>query len=91
MAATIEARAVRRWDDMRTVCTEWLAILPAMARDTKRETSYEVVCPHCNKPFEAELLSGESGRHQGFKCPHCRLFVAYGRAEAQNRVEPQSQ
>ncbi len=55
------------------------------------ETSYEVVCPHCNKTFEAELLSGDSDRHRGFKCPHCRLFVAYGRAEEQNRVEPQNQ
>jgi DNA-directed RNA polymerase subunit RPC12/RpoP len=62
-----------------------------MARKPKMETSYEVVCPHCNKTFEAELLSGDSDRHRGFKCPHCRLFVAYGRAEEQNRVEPQNQ
>jgi tRNA(Ile2) C34 agmatinyltransferase TiaS len=48
-----------------------------------------VVCPHCNKQFEAQLLSGGSDRHQGFKCPHCRLFIAYARAEEQDRVEPQ--
>ena len=50
-----------------------------------------IVCPHCHKSFEAELLSGDSDRHQGFKCPHCRLFVAYGRTEEQDPVEPQSQ
>jgi transposase-like protein len=59
-----------------------------MAREAKTNTSYEVVCPHCRKPFEGELLTGESDRHQGFKCPHCRLFVAYGRAAEQ---EPQEQ
>jgi DNA-directed RNA polymerase subunit RPC12/RpoP len=59
-----------------------------MAQRPEAETAYEVVCPHCKKPFEAPLLSGESERHQGFKCPHCRLFVALGRAEEQ---EPQDQ
>lgn len=37
------------------------------------------VCPHCKKPFDAELLA-EGSRHEGFKCPHCRLFVPAGRA-----------
>jgi transposase-like protein len=41
---------------------------------------YELVCPHCHRPFEAELLTGGSDRHAGFKCPHCRLFVAFERA-----------
>ncbi|MGE5690283.1 MAG: hypothetical protein ACM33B_06970 [Pseudomonadota bacterium] len=36
---------------------------------------YHVTCPHCRKAFEAELLAGNTGRHRGFKCPHCRLFV----------------
>jgi transposase-like protein len=76
---------------MRTVCLGWLAILHEMARNQKTETPHEVVCPHCHKSFEAELLSGDSDRHQGFKCPHCRLFVAYGRTEEQDPVEPQSQ
>jgi tRNA(Ile2) C34 agmatinyltransferase TiaS len=37
------------------------------------------VCPHCKKPFDAELLA-EGSRHEGFKCPHCRLFVPAERA-----------
>jgi transposase-like protein len=41
----------------------------------------ELVCPHCKKPFQAELLARDS-RHQGFKCPHCRLFVPVGRVNA---------
>jgi tRNA(Ile2) C34 agmatinyltransferase TiaS len=68
-----------------------VAILQGRARNPKTDSSYEVVCPHCNKSFESELLSGDSDRHQGFKCPHCRLFVALGRAEEQDRVEPRSQ
>jgi DNA-directed RNA polymerase subunit RPC12/RpoP len=43
--------------------------------------SQEVLCPHCGKAFEGELLSGEADRYQGFKCPHCRLFIAHDRAE----------
>jgi hypothetical protein len=44
------------------------------------EGSYELVCPHCHKSFEADLMTGGSDRHVGFKCPHCRLFIAYERA-----------
>ena len=47
---------------------------------------YEIVCPHCKKPFEATLMSGTAGRYQGFKCPHCRLFVSYERVEEQLRA-----
>jgi DNA-directed RNA polymerase subunit RPC12/RpoP len=43
--------------------------------------AHAIVCPHCGKEFEAELLTGVSDRHQGFKCPHCRLFIAYSRVE----------
>jgi phage FluMu protein Com len=50
--------------------------------------SFEVSCPHCKKPFTAELLSGATSRHQGFKCPHCKLFVPYARAEERDLVEP---
>jgi DNA-directed RNA polymerase subunit RPC12/RpoP len=50
--------------------------------------TYDVVCPHCGKTFEGELLSGAAPRYQGFKCPHCRLFVAYERADEQDLVEP---
>jgi DNA-directed RNA polymerase subunit RPC12/RpoP len=42
--------------------------------------TYEVVCPHCGKTFEGELL-GEDDRHKGFKCPHCKLFVPFERAD----------
>jgi len=40
----------------------------------------EIHCPHCKKSFEGHLLSGGS-RHQGYKCPHCRLFVPIERAD----------
>jgi DNA-directed RNA polymerase subunit RPC12/RpoP len=41
----------------------------------------ELVCPHCKKPFTARLLRGAAQRYQGFKCPHCKLFVPAERAE----------
>jgi hypothetical protein len=41
----------------------------------------ELVCPHCKRPFEAELITSVRDEPQGFKCPHCRLFVALDRAE----------
>ena len=45
---------------------------------------YEVVCPHCSKKFEGELLIAASAPGpRGFKCPHCRLFVPFERAETQ--------
>ena len=49
--------------------------------------AFKVDCPHCGRSFEAPLLGG-SERHLGFKCPHCRLFVAYAPADEQDRVEP---
>ena len=42
----------------------------------------EVVCPHCKKPFTAQLLAGEAERYRGFKCPHCKLFVPADRTTA---------
>ena len=45
------------------------------------ETIYQVVCPHCGKGFEAELISGSAARYRGFKCPHCKLFVSYERVD----------
>jgi len=51
-------------------------VTEAAAHDT-----HEVVCPHCKKPFEAELIDGDTERHRGFKCPHCKLFVPAERAE----------
>ena len=52
-----------------------------MSEPSARETKHEVVCPHCKKPFHGALLSGSRVRHQGFKCPHCKLFVALERAD----------
>jgi hypothetical protein len=54
-----------------------------MAEMPQEGISYEVVCPHCKRPFEAQALTGDAARHQGFKCPHCRLFVAWERIESQ--------
>ena len=51
------------------------------------EREFEVACPHCHKTFRAELIVGGAARHTGFKCPHCKLFVAYERtAERGNTV-----
>jgi len=44
------------------------------------EHEREVVCPHCKRPFTAELLPGAAERYRGFKCPHCKLFVPAERA-----------
>jgi DNA-directed RNA polymerase subunit RPC12/RpoP len=44
------------------------------------EPIHEIVCPHCKKTFKAELMAGQTERHRGFKCPHCRLFVPAARA-----------
>jgi phage FluMu protein Com len=38
-------------------------------------TSFDVDCPHCKKTFSGELMAGAAERYNGFKCPHCRLFV----------------
>jgi hypothetical protein len=44
-----------------------------------------VVCPHCGKEFEAELLvASDAPESRGFKCPHCRLFVPVERAKDPN-------
>jgi hypothetical protein len=51
---------------------------------------YEVECPHCHRSFEAKLIGGEVERHTGFKCPHCKLFVPYERADEQDLLEPAS-
>jgi hypothetical protein len=52
-----------------------------MVGDTQTEGRHKVECPHCHKPFTAELIAGGPERHRGFKCPHCKLFVPESRAE----------
>ena len=59
-----------------------------MAQVPQPGVRYDVSCPHCKKSFQSELLTGATARHHGFKCPHCRLFVPYVRAEEQDLVEP---
>ncbi|MBA3718586.1 MAG: hypothetical protein H0W87_10225 [Actinobacteria bacterium] len=54
----------------------------------EKDLSFEVSCPHCGKTFEAELMAGDALRYEGFKCPHCRLFVPYERADEQDRLKP---
>jgi endogenous inhibitor of DNA gyrase (YacG/DUF329 family) len=50
-----------------------------MGQPRPTDDLFEVECPHCHKRFQAELLAPESA-NAGFKCPHCKLFVAYERA-----------
>jgi hypothetical protein len=52
-----------------------------MADDPAQATVYDVTCPHCRKAFRAELLPGPAARYNGFKCPHCRLFVPLERVD----------
>jgi transposase-like protein len=50
-----------------------------MAEGAPNDELFDVECPHCHRRFRAELIGPQSPRHAGFKCPHCRLFVAYER------------
>jgi hypothetical protein len=56
--------------------------------DLPELTTYEVTCPHCRKDFTGELLSGAAARHQGFKCPHCKLFVPWERVAGESDDPP---
>ncbi len=53
--------------------------------DTAPSSAFEIECPHCHKSFRGKLLAPDSPRHAGFKCPHCKLFVAYERATEDHR------
>jgi DNA-directed RNA polymerase subunit RPC12/RpoP len=56
--------------------------------DRSAQATYYVVCPHCRKPFEAELMTAARGtRARGFKCPHCRLFVPFERANGERLAD----
>ena len=50
--------------------------------------SFEVVCPHCKKSFNAELMDGGVERYRGFKCPHCKLFVPAERTDVEEEPAP---
>ena len=53
-----------------------------MATDAASDNTHAAAsCPHCHKPFSAELIAGGVERHRGFKCPHCKLFVPESRVE----------
>ena len=52
-----------------------------MGADAQTGNTQVVNCPHCRKPFAADLIEGGVERHRGFKCPHCKLFVPESRAE----------
>ena len=52
-----------------------------MAADAQPGPAQVASCPHCHEPFAAELIAGGPERHRGFKCPHCKLFVAQSRVE----------
>ena len=58
-----------------------------MSEPSAAEEQYEVVCPHCHKPFQAPLIDGAAARYRGFKCPHCKLFVPYTRVDEAEVVE----
>jgi DNA-directed RNA polymerase subunit RPC12/RpoP len=53
-----------------------------MAEETPDEQTSQIVCPHCKKTFNADLMAGSAERYRGFKCPHCRLFVPAARIKA---------
>ena len=57
-----------------------------MSEAPQKHDVFDVECPHCHKRFRAELLSPQSPRTAGFKCPHCRLFVAYERPDVQDET-----
>jgi len=59
-----------------------------MAGRPQSGQQFDVVCPHCRKPFTATLMAGPAARHHGFKCPHCKLFVPYQRAEERDLLDP---
>ena len=41
-----------------------------------------------HSPHQPAVGSGAGERYRGFKCPHCKLFVPYERAEERDLLEP---
>jgi hypothetical protein len=76
MAAEIEDSLWTKKGNLSIPCGESLLLLSSCMRKVEDQAT---VCPHCKKPFDGELLA-EGSRHEGFKCPHCRLFVPAERA-----------
>lgn len=65
--------------------------MPPPVSGVTEEQGFEVECPHCRKPFAGEPIEGgRAARYLGFKCPHCKLFVPYQRAEERDLLEPTS-
>jgi DNA-directed RNA polymerase subunit RPC12/RpoP len=85
MAAEIEFSLWTGEADLSTPGQNLLCYVRRMA--DVRAASQEIVCPHCKKPFSGELLA-EGSRHEGFKCPHCRLFVPAERASDDGEAAP---
>ena len=52
-----------------------------MTQEPAAPEPVEIVCPHCKKRFNADLIDGSAERYRGFKCPHCRLFVPADRVK----------
>ena len=50
-----------------------------MTDPSPTDGTHDIECPHCHRHFRSPLLTGTSARHAGFKCPHCKLFVAFER------------
>jgi DNA-directed RNA polymerase subunit RPC12/RpoP len=48
---------------------------------SRRSEVQHVVCVHCRKEFDAEILSADT-EQAGVKCPHCRLFMPLERVDA---------
>ena len=61
-----------------------------MSEEHTEAERFEGTCPHCHKPFVAELLSRPSARQRGFKCPHCKLFVPRDRVGGETLAPPRS-
>jgi hypothetical protein len=57
-----------------------------MAAAPGKDEVFEVDCPHCRRHFRGKLLAGGSAPNAGFKCPHCKLFVAYERADGSSQA-----